>query len=80
MSVPTVPAGWPPAPGLDREEPQLWLEDDIPLDDTGQSSDAVAGQAAGPQASERGQAESAPEPPRERAAGGEVDADAQRTA
>lgn len=23
----------PPAPGLDREEPDLWIEDDIPTDD-----------------------------------------------
>jgi len=23
----------PPAPGLDREEPDLWQEDDIPSDD-----------------------------------------------
>ena len=23
----------PPAPGLDREEPDFWLEDDIPSDD-----------------------------------------------
>jgi len=23
----------PPAPGLDREEPDLWQEDDIPTDD-----------------------------------------------
>jgi hypothetical protein len=23
----------PPAPGLEREEPDLWMEDDIPSDD-----------------------------------------------
>ena len=23
----------PPAPGLEREEPDLWVEDDIPSDD-----------------------------------------------
>lgn len=23
----------PPAPGLDREEPDFWVEDDIPSDD-----------------------------------------------
>ena len=23
----------PPAPGLDREEPDFWIEDDIPSDD-----------------------------------------------
>ena len=23
----------PPAPGLDREEPDFWVEDDIPTDD-----------------------------------------------
>ena len=28
------PAGiTPPAPGLDREEPDFWVEDDIPTDD-----------------------------------------------
>lgn len=25
----------PPAPGLAREEPDLWIEDDIPSDDPG---------------------------------------------
>lgn len=25
----------PPAPGLDREEPDFWVEDDIPSDDGG---------------------------------------------
>jgi hypothetical protein len=30
----STPSGiTPPAPGLDREEPDFWLEDDIPSDD-----------------------------------------------
>lgn len=30
----SVPNGiTPPAPGLEREEPTLWIEDDIPSDD-----------------------------------------------
>lgn len=36
----------PPAPGLDREEPDFWLEDDIPSDD-GRSHRAEA--SAGPE-------------------------------
>ena len=46
MSVPTVPAGWPPSPGLDKEEPRLWLEDDIPQDDTGAEREQRAPDAA----------------------------------
>jgi len=26
----------PPTPGLDREEPDFWIEDDIPSDDGGE--------------------------------------------
>jgi hypothetical protein len=32
MSMPTQPAITPPAPGQEREEPELWYEDDIPVD------------------------------------------------
>lgn len=32
MSVPTQPGITPPAPGQDKEEPDLWHEDDIPVD------------------------------------------------
>jgi hypothetical protein len=39
MTHPTVPAGWPPPPGLDKEEPELGSEDDIPSDDTGQADE-----------------------------------------
>jgi hypothetical protein len=30
----------PPAPGLEREEPDLWQEDDIPSDDGGERPQA----------------------------------------
>jgi hypothetical protein len=34
MSYPLPPDGLtPPTPGLEREEPELWMEDDIPSDD-----------------------------------------------
>ncbi|HEY8360626.1 MAG TPA: hypothetical protein VIL30_24485 [Ramlibacter sp.] len=33
MAQPTPAGETPPAPGLDREEPDLWVEDDIPSDD-----------------------------------------------
>ena len=72
MSVPTVPAGWPPVPGLDKEEPRLWLEDDIPTDDTG----------APPEEPDAQHAASAAEPSRERSVRGEAppgETDAQRT-
>ena len=37
------PAGiTPPAPGLDREEPDFWVEDDIPTDDKGSAERASA--------------------------------------
>jgi hypothetical protein len=29
----------PPAPGLEREEPDFWVEDDIPSDDGGSAAD-----------------------------------------
>lgn len=29
----------PPAPGLEREEPDFWIEDDIPSDDDGGRSE-----------------------------------------
>jgi hypothetical protein len=32
MSMPTQPGITPPAPGQDKEEPELWQEDDIPVD------------------------------------------------
>jgi hypothetical protein len=32
MSYPTQPGITPPAPGLDKEEPELWNEADIPSD------------------------------------------------
>lgn len=78
MSVPTVPAGWPPVPGLEKEEPRLWLEEDIPQDDTGAERQERAPNAA---ASQRGGTGTQGEPSRERA--GEQppgEADAQRTA
>lgn len=77
MSVPTIAAGWPPSPGLDKEEPRLWLEDDIPQDDTGAEPDEGVPGAAGAQASAR-----TGEPARERPGGGEAapgEANAQRT-
>ncbi len=33
MSIPTPTGITPPAPGLEREEPDFWIEDDIPGDD-----------------------------------------------
>ena len=33
MSYPTQPGITPPAPGQDKEEPELWNEADIPTDD-----------------------------------------------
>ena len=33
MAHPTPSGITPPAPGLDREEPDFWIEDDIPSDD-----------------------------------------------
>ena len=34
MLYASVPAGiTPPAPGLEKEEPTFWIEDDIPSDD-----------------------------------------------
>lgn len=32
MSYPTQPGITPPVPGQDKEEPELWYEDDIPVD------------------------------------------------
>jgi hypothetical protein len=32
MSYPTQPGMTPPAPGQEKEEPDLWQEDDIPVD------------------------------------------------
>jgi hypothetical protein len=32
MNHPTQPGITPPVPGQDKEEPELWLEDDIPVD------------------------------------------------
>ncbi|HEY8050678.1 MAG TPA: hypothetical protein VIE63_16015 [Ramlibacter sp.] len=32
MSVPTQPGITQPVPGQDKEEPELWDEDDIPVD------------------------------------------------
>ena len=32
MSVPTQPGITPPVPGQEKEEPELWQEDDIPVD------------------------------------------------
>jgi hypothetical protein len=32
MSYPTQPGITPPAPGQEKEEPELWQEDDIPVD------------------------------------------------
>lgn len=41
----STPSGiTPPAPGLDREEPDFWLEDDIPSDDGGRLDTADARQ------------------------------------
>lgn len=77
MSVPTVPAGWPPVPGLDKEEPRLWLEDDIPTDDTG-----APPEESGAAALEAQHTGSTGEPSRERPAGGAAppgETDAQRT-
>ena len=75
MSVPTVPAGWPPSPGLDKEEPRLWLEDDIPQDDTGAEREERAPNAAASRSGTTGASGERPggeQPPGE--------ADAQRTA
>lgn len=33
MPIPTPAGITPPAPGLEREEPDFWVEDDIPSDD-----------------------------------------------
>lgn len=33
MTTPTAPPGWPGPPGLDREEPEIAQEDDIPMDE-----------------------------------------------
>lgn len=32
MTVPTQAGITPPVPGQDKEEPELWQEDDIPVD------------------------------------------------
>jgi hypothetical protein len=32
MSHPTQPGMTPPVPGQEKEEPELWQEDDIPVD------------------------------------------------
>jgi hypothetical protein len=34
----------PPAPGLDREEPDFWIEDDIPTDDGDERPVASSGE------------------------------------
>jgi hypothetical protein len=41
MSIPTQPGITPPVPGQDKEEPDLWQEDDIPVDnnDRGYAAD-----------------------------------------
>lgn len=47
MNLPTPNGITPPAPGLDREEPDLWVEDDIPSDDghaAGRSEDKRGGE------------------------------------
>jgi hypothetical protein len=42
-----TPAGiTPPAPGLDREEPDFWVEEDIPSDD-GKPASSGAERGAG---------------------------------
>ena len=42
-----TPAGiTPPAPGLDREEPDFWVEEDIPSDDGQPAARASEGSAA----------------------------------
>jgi hypothetical protein len=33
MNMPTQPGITPPVPGQEKEEPDLWQEDDIPTDD-----------------------------------------------
>jgi hypothetical protein len=43
MTYPTQPGITPPAPGQDKEEPELWQEDDIPTDDANSTTqDPVA--------------------------------------
>jgi hypothetical protein len=37
----------PPAPGLEREEPDFWVEDDIPSDDDHGSARADRSQSSG---------------------------------
>lgn len=32
MTYPTQPGMTPPVPGQEKEEPELWQEDDIPVD------------------------------------------------
>lgn len=41
MPAPPPTGITPPAPGLQREEPDFWLEDDIPTDDGGPAGGEV---------------------------------------
>lgn len=38
MTYPTQPGITPPVPGQDKEEPDLWQEDDIPVDNNEDAS------------------------------------------
>ncbi|HUR87855.1 MAG TPA: hypothetical protein VMZ74_02085 [Ramlibacter sp.] len=38
MSIPTQRGITPPVPGQDKEEPDLWQEDDIPVDNNDRAS------------------------------------------
>jgi hypothetical protein len=53
MHQPTPGGITPPAPGLDREEPDLWVEDDIPSDDGKPAGRADRGEERGGEGSER---------------------------
>ena len=51
----TTPQGiTPPSPGMDREEPDLWREDDIPADDgTPAATEGRSGARSGGEESSR---------------------------
>ena len=55
---PAPPSGiTPPAPGLHREEPDFWIEDDIPSDDGGPAAGERSGGEERPARERQGERE-----------------------
>lgn len=44
MTMPTQPGITRPVPGQEKEEPDLWQEDDIPSDDRGKGTASGTGE------------------------------------